>query len=107
MSISEIEVGELKQLLAGGAMLFDVREVDEYVSGHIPTAVNVPLSTITTAFERFRQDGIVYLVCKSGGRSMQACQFLADNDIATAVNVAGGTVAWQASGGELNSGDKP
>ena len=45
MSIREITVAELESLLATGARLVDVRETDEYESGHVPGAVLVVLGT--------------------------------------------------------------
>ena len=38
-----------KRMDAGGALVLDVREPDEYNSGHIPGAVLLPLSTISEA----------------------------------------------------------
>ena len=107
MSIKEIEVTDLKAVLDGGGMLIDVREADEYIAGHIKSAVSIPLSTITVDFERFRSATDVYIVCKSGGRSMRACEFLFDHGIVNVVNVAGGTMAWQTSGNEVNFGEQP
>ena len=107
MSIEEIEVKDLKAVLGGGGKLIDVRETDEYTAGHIPTATNIPLSTITIDFENFRSASVVYIVCRSGGRSMQACEFLIDRGFSNVVNVIGGTMAWQASGNEVNLGEQP
>ena len=38
-----------------------------------------------------------YVICRSGGRSLRACEFVADRGVEV-VNVAGGTLAWQLSG---------
>jgi len=107
MSIQEIEVKDLKAALDGGAKLIDVRETDEYTAGHIPSATSIPLSTITVDFERFRSATDLYIVCKSGGRSMRACEFLVDQGIVNVVNVVGGTMAWQTSGNEVKLGEQP
>jgi len=107
MSIVEIEVKDLKAILGGGGKLIDVREVDEYTAGHIPSAINIPLSAISADFESFRSEADVYIVCRSGGRSMQACEFLVDQGIVNVVNVAGGTMAWQTSGNEVKLGEQP
>ena len=45
----------------------------------------------------------LYVICRSGGRSAQACEFLSAHDV-DAVNVAGGTLAWIESGREVDSG---
>jgi len=107
MSIAEVEAKDLHSILKSGARLVDVREVVEYTAGHIPSAINIPLGTISTDFESFRSETDVYIVCRSGGRSMQACEFLVNQGITNVVNIAGGTMAWQASGNEVNLGDQP
>lgn len=93
-----MSVDELSELLAGGLLarggrLIDVREVDEYVEAHVPGAVLVSLSTVSDHVDAFRGDGPAYIICKSGGRSLMAAEFLAAHDVA-AINVAGGTLAW-------------
>ena len=107
MAIHQVTIGELKGILPGGGTLIDVREHDEYVAGHIPKAVNIPLSTIHDNIERFRDEFDVYLVCQTGGRSFSACEFLNDRDIDNVVNVAAGTLGWVAAGGALTQGDQP
>lgn len=97
MAILEVGVDELEQALANGAHLVDVRQPDEYEEGHIPGAVLVPLGDVPDSLESFLPAGPNYLVCKSGGRSMRACEYLADRGFEV-INVAGGTMAWQTSG---------
>jgi rhodanese-related sulfurtransferase len=106
MTIGEVTVDELETALASGARLFDVREVDEYVEGHIPGARLVVLGTVPANVDVFRGDGPAYLVCKAGGRSMQACQFLAAQGLEV-VNVTGGTMAWVLSDRPVVAGDEP
>ena len=109
MSIQEISVDELETALAAGTAdvrVIDVRETDEYVSGHVPGAVHVALGTVPDHVDAFAGPGTTYVICKSGARSMRACEFLADRDVA-AVNVAGGTMAWKLSGRTVVDGDQP
>ena len=107
MAIHQVTIGELKGILPGGAILIDVREHDEYVVGHIPKAVSIPLSTIQDNVEKFRDGFAVYLVCRSGSRSLSACEYLHDRDVVNVVNVATGTLGWVAAGGALTQGDQP
>ena len=97
MAISEISVDELAEQLATGSRLIDVREPDEFDEGHVPGAVHIPLATVPDNVERFRSEGPTYVICRSGGRSLRACEFLAERGVEV-VNVAGGTLAWQLSG---------
>ncbi len=53
-----------------GAILIDVREVDEYQSGHIPGAVNIPLSSISSI--DLPKNRPLYLYCLRGTRSRRA-----------------------------------
>jgi rhodanese-related sulfurtransferase len=106
MSVHEIDVEQLAEVLDGGARLVDVREPDEYVDGHVPGAVLVPLGTVPDEVDAFRGDGPAYVICKSGGRSMRAAQFLAEQGL-DVVNVAGGTMAWIQSGRPVATGDQP
>jgi len=106
MTIREIDVDELERAIATGARVVDVREDDEYVAGHVPGALHVPLGTVPERVEEFRGDGPTYVICKSGGRSMRACEQVAAHGV-EAVNVAGGTTAWVMSGRDVVVGDRP
>jgi rhodanese-related sulfurtransferase len=104
--ISEVEVSALAERVAEGALVIDVREPDEYVEGHVPGAQLVPLATVPDHLDRFRTDGPTYVICRSGGRSMRACELAADEGY-NVVNVTGGTGAWIASGRDVVTGDTP
>lgn len=106
MSIQEISVDELDAAMAAGARVIDVRETDEYLTGHVPGAVHVALGTVPDNIEAFRGQGPTYVICKSGARSRRACEFLIDHDL-DVVNVAGGTMAWTISGRAIVEGDQP
>lgn len=106
MTIREVSVDELEAALSAGARLVDVREVDEYEAGHIPGARLVVLGTVPDHVDVFRGASPVYVVCRSGGRSMQACQFLEAQGV-EAVNVAGGTMAWMMSDRPVVAGSEP
>jgi len=97
-SISVRDVHERQQ---SGALLVDVREIDEFKAISAPDAVNVPLSIIQKiGKEAFRNTGVnpeidgLLVICRSGGRSAMACGVLGDN----AINVEGGMLAWEAAG---------
>jgi rhodanese-related sulfurtransferase len=101
--IPEIDVEELATRLAAGARLFDVREVVEYEAARVPGALLVPLGEVPDRVEEFRGDGPALVICRSGARSMRACEFLVQHGI-DAVNVAGGTLAWIDSGRPVEAG---
>ena len=81
------------------AQLIDVREPDEYASVRAEGAVNIPLSEFVARTDEINPDQDIYLICKSGGRSAQAGEYLEqargwDN----VINVAGGTTTWVEKG---------
>lgn len=110
MAIPEISVDELAFKLAADSdntlRLVDVREVDEYTSGHVPGAKLIVLGAVADNVEAFRGEGAAYLICRSGGRSMRACEFLAAQGVEV-VNIAGGMMSWTMSGREVVTGDQP
>lgn len=57
-----------------GAVLLDVRETDEFRSGHIPGAVNVPLSAVSTI--NVPNSNPLFVYCLRGTRSRQAVKLL-------------------------------
>lgn len=82
-----------------GAQLIDVRETDEFTSGHADGAVNIPLSVFIARTDEIDPDQDVYLICKSGGRSAQAGEYLEQARGYDGIhNVAGGTIAWLEAG---------
>ena len=103
MSIQEISVDQLAERLEAGARLIDVREPDEFEQARVPQAQLIPLATVPQHVDEFRGDGPTYVICRSGGRSMQACEFVAAQG-ADVVNVAGGTMAWIESGRDISTG---
>lgn len=88
--------------LGASARVVDVREPDEWAQGHIGHASLVPLATVPGNIESFDGEP-TYVVCRSGGRSAQACQFLRDQGCSVA-NVTGGMIAWAAAGLEVVTG---
>ena len=77
-------------------LVLDVREQDEYDSGHIAGAVLLPVGTIdadTAAAVIPETDAAVLVYCRSGNRSKTASQTLADLGY-TAVYEFGGVRDW-------------
>lgn len=102
MAIQECSVTELKAAIASGATVIDVREVGEYQGGHVPEAINIPLSVLPARIAEAPPADVLYLTCRSGARSADAArQFTAAGR--QAINVAGGTLAWVDAGLPLNT----
>lgn len=84
---------------AGAAVLLDVREQDEWASGHAPGAVHIPLSALTTGSDLppAAHGRPLVVLCRSGRRSREATALLTARG-ADAVDVVGGMVAWAGAG---------
>ena len=78
-----------------GAVLLDVRDPDEYAAGHIPGSVNLPLSQIRLAEDRFPDvDTPLFVYCLSGARSSKAIAALGEMGYTKLTNL-GGIRAWR------------
>ncbi|MEE1618036.1 rhodanese-like domain-containing protein [Brachybacterium sp. J153] len=80
-----------------GAHLIDVREQSEWDAGHAPAARHLAASSLLEKLDELPEDGDLYIVCRSGGRSFQVSQWLNANGY-DAINVAGGMDQWFESG---------
>ncbi len=95
----EINAVELKGLLdSGQALVVDVRESDEYSQGHIPGAVNLPLSSFSP--DQLPDAGGKQLVlnCLGGKRSGMALDKCSRAQSVVDTHLAGGFGAWTKSG---------
>lgn len=73
----KISAAETRRLAAQGALILDVRTPQEYAGGHVPGAVNLPLSEMTAAREMIGAgDRPVIVYCQSGARSARAAAVL-------------------------------
>jgi rhodanese-related sulfurtransferase len=106
MSVQEVTVADLEAALHGGARVIDVRETDEYTAGHVPGAIHIALGTVPEQVDAFRGPEPVFVICRSGARSMRACEFLEQQGV-VAANVAGGTLDWIAGGRPVVAGSNP
>jgi rhodanese-related sulfurtransferase len=79
-----------------GAVLIDVREPEEYRSGHAEGAVNVPLSSFREHYQDIARQGDVLLICHIGQRSLMAAAFMRKQGWKRIFNVDGGTDEWEA-----------
>ncbi|MCK7606567.1 rhodanese-like domain-containing protein [Geobacillus stearothermophilus] len=87
---------EVEERLRAGESLhiIDVREPEEVAAGKIPGAVNIPLGLIEFRMHELDKNEEYILVCRSGGRSGRAAEFL-DSRGCRVVNMTGGMLAWE------------
>ena len=87
---------EVEALLTEGKKLdiIDVRETDEVAVGKIPGAVNIPLGLVEFRMNELDKKKEYIMVCRSGGRSGQASQFLESQGFKV-INMTGGMLSWE------------
>ncbi|HTN73651.1 MAG TPA: rhodanese-like domain-containing protein, partial [Pirellulaceae bacterium] len=90
--------------------LLDVRTPVEFREVYVEFARNVPLDQLDPqaiqAQRGSQGDQPLYVVCRSGGRSKQACEKLVAAGLVNVVNVEGGTLACEAAGLPVVRGKK-
>jgi len=69
----------LKEIIANGAIVIDVRTKDEYNDGHLNGSLNIPLDELENSMSWLIKDVPVVLVCASGSRSEYGKQMLKNN----------------------------
>ena len=73
---------DIEGYLKDGAVVIDVRTVDEFQSGHVEGSKNIVLNTIPAKVAEIKaMNKKVIAVCRSGARSGQATSFLSQNGI--------------------------
>jgi NADPH-dependent 2,4-dienoyl-CoA reductase/sulfur reductase-like enzyme/rhodanese-related sulfurtransferase len=77
------------------ALLVDVREVPEFADGHIPTAINLPLSQMRDRYTELPINREIWTYCRVGQRGYFATRFLAQHGYRSR-NLSGGYTTYQA-----------
>lgn len=103
MNASTISPKQLHDLAEAGAAveLIDVRTPVEFRQVRVTFARNVPLDRLDAerlAAERNGADQPLYVICRSGARSSQACAKLLSAGFTNVINVEGGILAWDQAG---------
>ncbi|KAD4059659.1 rhodanese-like domain-containing protein [Arthrobacter yangruifuii] len=91
-----------------GAKILDVREDYEWEAGHVDGALHIPLDRLPDALDELDPDQDLAVICRTGGRSARATQWLESNGY-SAVNVNGGMGAWLEAGKPMvsDNGQEP
>ena len=102
--VTEIDAETLRERLERGdaPQIVDIRPEAEYREGHIPGALNVPISRFAREIDRHEWGDEIVVACPIGESSRQAARLLAAyegvDEGATVANLTGGYRAWD---GEL------
>jgi rhodanese-related sulfurtransferase len=104
MSVPEMSADEAAEEVVDGALLLDVRELDEWTAGHAPDAQLMPMMTVPEHLDELPRDREILVICRTGSRSARVTEFLVAQGF-DAHNVFGGLSAWVASGHEVVTDD--
>jgi len=95
--IEQADTLKATRLYNDDALVLDVREDKEFISGHIPKAKHIPLGQLSSRLQeldKFKSRPIL-VTCRSGQRSARACGMLKKAGFETVFNQAGGIIAWE------------
>ena len=101
--VVQADVRHVQAALTSGAVVIDVREPFEFASGHVPDAISMPMHLVPLRLDELPTDRDIYVICATGNRSWQVVHFLGERGV-SAVNVAGGTMAWHSAGLPIETG---
>lgn len=90
-----INFKQAKQILdTEQVLLLDVRTDEEFVTGHIPSAINIPVDELEERLDELKnKEQKILVYCKSGARSVIACEILEVSGYTNIYNI-GGLVDW-------------
>ena len=93
---SEMDVTELEKILQNGSAptIIDVREDFELEISKMDGAVHIPMNDIPKRLNELNEDEDYVIICRTGVRSAQICEFLANNNFKSVVNLTGGINEW-------------
>lgn len=97
--MSTVDLQQARAAMENGARLVDVREQDEWDTGHVAGAVLQPLSGLTpgrVADIPFETPIVTY--CKAGGRALRAAEILRSSGYTDVRAMRGGFPDWRAAG---------
>jgi len=94
----------------GTVLMIDVRDEASYVTGHIATAVHVPLSEVASRADELSAGGrtiIAYCSCPAEESSLAAAADLVAAGATDVYVLDGGIAAWANAGLPLKRGPRP
>ncbi|HET7112323.1 MAG TPA: rhodanese-like domain-containing protein [Pyrinomonadaceae bacterium] len=96
-AIEQVSVDQLREQITNRELqIVDVRRPAEYSNGHVPRALNAPLSALDRTIDQLplQKDKPTAVICAGGYRSSAAASLLQQQGFTNLINVAGGTGAW-------------
>ena len=102
-TIKRLEPQQLQAMLQRPALdgavpvLVDVREAQEFITSHLPGAINVPLGELPLRLAGMPAHYSLIFICRSGGRSWAAANLAMSTGRESLAHLEGGMLAWAAA----------
>ena len=96
VSNTELEVEKLQDLLQNGSapIIIDVREDFELEISKIDGSIHIPMNQVPKRLEELSPEKEYVIMCRTGVRSAQICEFLANQNFQSVSNLTGGINQW-------------
>ena len=93
---SEIDVAELDKILQNGSAptVIDVREDFELEISKMDGAIHIPMNDLPKRLDELNAETDYVIMCRTGARSAQICEFLANQNFKSVTNLSGGINEW-------------
>ncbi len=95
---STVSVNEAYQMVQDGALVLDVRTVEEWNEFHVTNSMFIPLDQLPARLNEVPRDRQIVVVCRSGNRSQQGRDILRNAGFEQVTSMTGGLNEWRASG---------
>lgn len=102
--MKNIEAKEAMQIIhEQRPILLDVRTSEEYQYERLENSVLIPVQNLEAEIDQLPKDRekIILVYCRSGNRSLTACDILVKHEYKNVYNLVGGMIAWKRSGGAI------
>lgn len=108
--INEVDINKVAELQGQESCLIDIREPNEFAAGHVEGAVNMPRGVLEMQLGNHPlvagqsnpllklAEKDIYLICRSGSRTVLAAESLQRMGFDKVYSVAGGMIAWEQAG---------
>ncbi len=97
-SVSQEALLDRQQQADPALLVLDVRTPEEYASGHVPGAVNIPYDQVGSRLAELPRDKDIVVYCRSGRRAQLAADVLAANGYTHLQHLQGDIAAWLEQG---------
>lgn len=94
LRVEQWDIFEAKFRQTPNAILIDVRNPDEFASGAIEGAINIPIDTLRSKISELQKDAPIFVYCAIGLRGYLAQRILLQNGFMQVSNLSGGYILW-------------